>query len=76
MTGPSLRERLKDERVARGMTLADVAALAGVSRQAVWFWERGDRFPRLDRLTAWAAALDLRVEILLAPAAGKGAAWK
>ena len=38
--------RARETRVAAGLSQADVAAVCGVSPQAVTRWERGERVPR------------------------------
>lgn len=43
-----LGRALKEERLRRGWTLYDAAAVAGVSHAAISRWERG-----LDRMKAW-----------------------
>jgi transcriptional regulator with XRE-family HTH domain len=59
----AFRLRLKQARRESGLTLDDVAARLGVSRQIVSAWEAGDKRPMLDRVSAIAEAL------------GKSPAW-
>jgi transcriptional regulator with XRE-family HTH domain len=40
-----------------GLTLADVADAVGVTRQAVSWWERGQRTPRGENLDAYGEVL-------------------
>lgn len=66
MKHPALRgfdpERLASERSAAGMTVGDLARLAGVGPSAIYNWESGYRTPQPDSLARVAAALDLTVE--------------
>lgn len=52
-----LVRQLAAERREQGLTLDEVAAVAGVDRQQVHRWEIGESVPGLDGFTAWAAAL-------------------
>jgi transcriptional regulator with XRE-family HTH domain len=54
--------RLRDERMGRGQSLADVAGLAGVSRSAVAAAETGDR-ASLEMIVTLAGALRLDVNV-------------
>ncbi|MEQ8409930.1 MAG: helix-turn-helix domain-containing protein [Erythrobacter sp.] len=49
--------RLNRLRRERGLTLAEVAAVLGVSKPTVWAWEKGKAKPLPERLDAIAAAL-------------------
>ncbi len=53
-SGRSLSERLKETRLARGMTQEFVAEALGVSRQAVSKWETGAAAPSTGNLLALA----------------------
>jgi transcriptional regulator with XRE-family HTH domain len=44
-------------RRSAGLTLADVADAVGVTRQAVSWWERGQRTPRGEKLDAYGDVL-------------------
>lgn len=61
--------RLRLARLAQGMSQQDLAALAGVSRQAVAGIEGGRWDPSLRVALALAGALDMAVEELFGPAA-------
>lgn len=58
--GPQIN-RLRRE---AGLTLADVAAVLGVSKPTVWAWEKGKARPLPERLDAIAAALGVAPEAL------------
>src|SRR5215207_5271882 len=66
--GPMLNTTLaKRRRRELGLTLEEVGDLCGVGRQAVWQWETGEHDPQGGaRLKAYAAALEVSVEDLLA----------
>lgn len=55
--GESFGMRLNRLRRERGLTLAEVAAVLGVSKPTVWAWEKGKAKPLPERLNAIAAAL-------------------
>lgn len=57
--------QLQRLRKARGLTLAQVAQLLGVSKPTVWAWERGKAHPVESRLEALAEALGVTREELL-----------
>ena len=65
-----LGKRLNTLRRAAGLTLADVAALLGVSKPTVWAWEKGKARPLPERIGAIAAALGVEPDAL-APATGQ-----
>ena len=56
-------ERIRARRLARGMTLGQLAEAVGVSRQAVHQWETGRCLPSCPR--AVAEALDLPLDELV-----------
>ncbi|NBC87946.1 MAG: helix-turn-helix domain-containing protein, partial [Alphaproteobacteria bacterium] len=56
--------RLNRLRRERGLTLADIAAVLGVSKPTVWAWEKGKAKPLPERLDAIAAALGVASEEL------------
>jgi putative molybdopterin biosynthesis protein len=62
-------EKLREAREARGLTQAELAARAGVSRQAVSAIESGRHLPRVDAALALASALGTEVARLFPPAA-------
>ena len=57
-----LQNRLKDIRSARGLTQADLADMAGVSRKTINTVENGVFVPSTTLALTLAAALKLRVE--------------
>ncbi|HSF13376.1 MAG TPA: helix-turn-helix domain-containing protein [Erythrobacter sp.] len=61
----ALGNRLNRLRREAGLTLADVAAVLGVSKPTVWAWEKGKARPLPERLAAIAAALGVAPEVLL-----------
>ncbi len=60
-----LGHRLNRLRREAGLTLADVAAVLGVSKPTVWAWEKGKARPLPERLGAIAAALGVAPDALL-----------
>lgn len=56
-----------------GLTLADVAAVLGVSKPTVWAWEKGKSHPLPERLNAIAAALGVEPDVLAQAAGSIGA---
>ena len=62
-----LGDRVRALRLARGLTQAQLAELAGVSRQLVGAVEADRHLPRVDAAIRLAAALSTTVEELLAP---------
>lgn len=62
-----LGERVRALRLARGLTQAQLAELAGVSRQLVGAVEADRHLPRVDAAVRLASALSTTVEELLAP---------
>jgi Zn-dependent peptidase ImmA (M78 family)/DNA-binding XRE family transcriptional regulator len=63
-----LTQNLRRARVSRGLTQADLASKAGLSRVAYRNIETGAAQPRVDSLVRLAAVLDLKIDELLAPA--------
>lgn len=63
-TGDTLGIRLNRLRRQAGLTLADVAAVLGVSKPTVWAWEKGKARPLPERISAIAAALGVAPEML------------
>lgn len=59
-----LGTRLNRLRREAGLTLADVAAVLGVSKPTVWAWEKGKARPLPERIDAIAAALGVPAEAL------------
>lgn len=59
-----LKERLIQERKARGFTQEELAVQIGVSRQAVSKWETGDALPDIPKLMALADALKISMDAL------------
>jgi transcriptional regulator with XRE-family HTH domain len=63
----SLGERLATLRDERGWSIETLAERLGVSRQAVWYWETGQRLPRAKHFAKMIEALGLQEQDLLAP---------
>lgn len=63
----ALGQRLNRLRREAGLTLAEVAAMLGVSKPTVWAWEKGKARPLPERLAAIAAALGVDPQILAPP---------
>jgi len=59
-------ERLAALRASKGMTLETLAERLGVSRQAVWYWETGQRLPRAAHFKSIAQVFDVAELDLLA----------
>lgn len=70
----ALGVRLNRLRREAGLTLADIAAVLGVSKPTVWAWEKGKARPLPERLDAIAAALGVAPEVLVETSAKQGAA--
>jgi transcriptional regulator with XRE-family HTH domain len=66
-----LGRRIRELRLAHGLTQEDLAVRAGVSRQLVGAVEAGRHLPRVDAAVAIARVLGAPVEDLLAPAASE-----
>lgn len=58
----SFGERLKKEREAKGLSQKTLAVALGISRETISKYERGERFPSLDR--AISLAIFLNVSLL------------
>lgn len=64
VSAEALGARLNRLRREAGLTLADVAAVLGVSKPTVWAWEKGKARPLPERVGAIAAALGVPVDVL------------
>lgn len=54
-----LGNRIRDSRIARGLSQADLARQLEISTSAVWNWEQNGAQPRPAMLNALAAALNV-----------------
>ena len=54
-------------RAGRGLSVEQLADRLGVSRQALWYWETGQRMPRARMLARIAAEFGLSQSELLMP---------
>jgi transcriptional regulator with XRE-family HTH domain len=57
----SLSAHLRDARIKRGLSVAEVAENAGVSAASIYLWETGKTRPRDANLTALCKALKLPI---------------
>jgi transcriptional regulator with XRE-family HTH domain len=67
---PNLSRLLRDARIKRGLSVAEVAEQVGVTGPCVYFWEAGRTTPRDANLTALCKALKLPVRATKAMVAG------
>jgi transcriptional regulator with XRE-family HTH domain len=67
---PSLSRFLRDARIKRGLSVAEVAEQVGVSQASIYFWENDRVRPRDANLTALCKALKLPLRATKAMAAG------
>jgi transcriptional regulator with XRE-family HTH domain len=51
-------------RAARGLSSLTLATAVGVSRVCIWKWEKGQTFPRSDKLQKLAAVLQTSISVL------------
>ena len=58
------RTRLRQARIAAGLTQLELATRLGVTSTTVHMWEHGDRVPRASRVAAIAAVLGIDPEEL------------
>jgi transcriptional regulator with XRE-family HTH domain len=58
---PTLSGYLRDARIKRGLSVAEVAENAGVSAASIYLWETGKTRPRDANLTALCKALKLPI---------------
>ena len=56
--------RLKIERVSRGLKLADIAQLVGVSSATVSNWEKGETYPDIDKAIELSRYYDVPIKEL------------
>lgn len=62
---PTLGSRIKDERLAWGMSLQDLADKAGLSKAQVWTIEKGRSDPWVSTAVKLASALNMSVARLI-----------
>ena len=68
--GVDFAQYLRDARIKRGLSVADVAEQVGVSQASIYFWERDHCRPRDGNLTALCRTLKLPIRATRALAAG------
>jgi len=67
---PSLSRHLRNARIERGLSMAEVARQVGVTGPCVYFWEIGKTRPQAKNLSALCRVLKLPVRPTKAMAAG------
>ena len=67
---PKLSRYLEEARIKRGLTVAELADLLGVSQASIYFWESGRVRPRDANLSALCKALKLPIRKTKEIAAG------
>jgi transcriptional regulator with XRE-family HTH domain len=67
---PSFSQYLRDARIRRRLSAAEVAELVGVSTASVYFWENDRARPRDENLAALCKVLKLPIRATRAMAAG------
>ena len=67
---PTLSTHLRDARLKRGLTVAEVAESAGVSVASIYLWETGKTHPRDANLSALCKVLKLPIRATRELAAG------
>ena len=67
---PNLSRYLRDARIKRGLSVAEVADQVGVSGPCVYFWEMGRTRPRDANLSALCKTLKLPIRATREMAAG------
>jgi len=60
---PTLSAHLRDARLKRGLSVAEVAENTGVSVASIYLWESGKTRPRDGNLTALCKALKLPIRV-------------
>lgn len=58
---------IKVARTMAGLTQRELAEKLGVSRMAVWAWEKGENIPRLDYALKLCELADIPITALLLP---------
>jgi len=66
----TMAERVRCWRQSRRLSLSDLAALVGVSRQAVSSWERGVNCPTLDNIRRISIAVGISLQRFWGPPPG------
>jgi DNA-binding XRE family transcriptional regulator len=67
---PSLSRHLRNARIERGLSMAEVARQVGVTGPCVYFWETGRTKPRGKNMSALCRVLKLPVRATKAMAVG------
>ena len=58
-------ERIKDLRLERGMSQAEVGKVIGVKRYSVWGYEKGNNYPEVPGLIALADYFGVSIDYLV-----------
>ena len=61
---PTLSSHLRDARLKRGLSVAEVAENAGVSAASIYLWETGKHTPRDANLSALCKVLKLPIRAI------------
>ena len=67
---PSFSRYVRNARIERGLSVAEVARQVGVTGPCVYFWETGHTKPRAENLSALCKVLKLPIRAAKAMAAG------
>jgi transcriptional regulator with XRE-family HTH domain len=67
---PSLGSHLRNARIARGLTVAELAERVGVSTGSIYYWETDYCRPRAENLSALCKVLKLPLRATSAMAVG------
>lgn len=60
-----LKQRLKELRLEKNMTQADIARLMNMSKMAVSHWEKGNSEPSIEQLKILAKFFDVSIDYLV-----------
>ena len=60
-----LKQRLKELRLEKNMTQADVARMMNMSKMAVSHWEKGNSEPSIEQLKKLAKFFDVSIDYLV-----------
>lgn len=72
----AIGERIKEYRVARGLTQSDLANKANITRIALGNYERGQRIPTIDIFARIAMALNVSIDELIGYRPEQSSVWR